>query len=343
MSPFVKSGLTLVAVIAAVGMVFTARFAWVQGRFASVAPTAPPICRAVAEGLKDPADLAADAAHNALFVAAMNRQSPQLYSDSQDGLYLLKLNDPAAAPVKLAGTPKDFHPYAISLYRGEDGAQTLLVADRRSNGRHFIETYDVTFDGDTPKLVSHTAIQSGLLVSPNGLAAATPDHFYVSNERVSRSGPARFAEDYLLWPHADVLAYNGQGFRIAAQRLAGPAGLLVRDAILYVAVSNSRKIQAFSQDMMGYLEPLGELSLPARPSSLSVDEHGNLIVAGQTRPGSSQVFRVILDAQGVPQDYQVIFSDDGGVLKGASAAVIAGGQLFIGSSSDSKVLACALK
>ncbi len=343
MSPFAKSGLTLLAVLAAVSTVFALRFAWIQGHFTSVAPTAPPICRAVAQGIKDPADLAADSAHNALFVAATNRQAAQPYSDSQDGLYLLKLNDPGAAPVKLSGTPKDFHPYAISLYRGEDGAQTLLVADRRNNGRHFIETYDVTFDGDAPKLVAHSAIQSGLLVSPNGLAAASPDHFYVSNERVSRSELARFAEDYLLWPHSDLLAYNGQGFRIATQRLTAPAGLLVRYATLYVAVSNSRKIQAFTQDMMGYLEPLGELSLPARPSSLSVDEHGNLIVAGQTRPGSSQVFRVILDAQGAPLSYQTIFSDDGGVLKGASAAVIAGGQLFIGASSDSKVLACALK
>lgn len=343
MSPYAKSGLTWLAVIAALGVFFAVRFAWIQGFFTHVAPTAPPLCRAVAEGIKDPADLAADAAHNAVFVAAANRQAAQPDTDTQDGIYLLKLNDPTAAPVKLAGVPKDFHPTAIALYRGEDGAQTLLVADRRGNGRHAIESYSVSFDGETPKLAPVTTIQSGLLVSPNGIAAASPDHFYVSNSFVSRNGIARFAEDYLLWPHADLLAYNGQGFRIAAQRLAAPAGLLIKDNILYVAVAGSRKVQAFTQDMMGYLTPLGELSLPARPDKLSLGDHGTLIVAGQTRPGSSQVFRVVLDAAGAPQSYQTIFSDDGHALSGASAAVIAGGQLFIAASNDSKMLACPIK
>jgi hypothetical protein len=341
MSPYAKSGLTLVAVLTVVAAFFALRFVWIQGWFTSVAPVAPPVCRAVAAGIKGPADLAADASHNALFIAAVNRAQP--YSGSQDGIYLLKLNDPAAAPVKLEGTPKDFHPYAISLYRGEDGAITLLAVDRRGNGRHFIETYDVNFDGETPKLAQHTAIQSGLLVSPSGIAAASPEHFYVSNDRVTKNGLGRFAEDYLLWPHADVLAYNGQGFRIATQRLSAPAGLLIKGTVLYVAAGNSRKIQAFSQDMMGYLEPLGELSLPARPDKLSADDHGNLIVAGQTRPGSSQVFRVVLDGRGVPQNYQAIFSDDGKVLRGASAAVIAGGRLFIAASNDNKLLACPFK
>jgi hypothetical protein len=343
MSPYAKSGLTWLAVFAAVGMFFAIRFAWVQGVFSSVAPIAPPLCRAVAEGIKDPADIAADTAHNALFVAATNRQAAKPYSDAQDGLYFLKLNDPTAVPVKLTGTPKDFHPVAISLYRGEDGAQTLLVVDRHGNDRHSVESYGVTIDGQTPKLAPLTTIQSGLLVSPSGIVAAAPDHFYVSNDRVSRNGIVRFAEDYLLWPHADLLAYSGQSFRIAAQRLAAPAGLLIKDTILYVALANSRKVQAFEQDMMGYLTPLGELSLPARPSSLSLDDHGNLIVAGQTKPGSSQVFRVLLNAQGAPQSYQAIFSDDGKVLSGASAAVIAGGQLFIAASNDNKILACPMK
>ncbi len=343
MSPYAKSGLTWAAVIAAVALFFAIRFVWIQGWFSSVAPVAPPVCRAVATGLKGPASLAVDAAHNALFVAALNRQAAPPYSDKRDGIYLLKLDNPTAAPVKLSGPPADFHPYAISLFRGDDGAETLLVVDRKANGRPFVETYDLTFDSQTAKLAQHTAIQSGLLVSPHGLAAAAPDHFYLSNDRTMRGGPGRFAEDYLFWPHADVLAYNGEGFRIAAQRMAGPDGLLIKNGILYVALSNSREVQAFTQDMMGYLTPLGALSLPARPDGLSLDAHGNLIVAGETKPGSSQVFRVVLDGRGAPQSYQAIFSDDGKVLKGASAAVIAGGQLFIGASDDDKILACKMQ
>jgi len=68
------------------------------------------ICRAVATGLKDPADLAVDAAHNALFVAAVNRSQP--YSDKQDGIYLLRLNNAAAPAVKLAVLRRIFIPTA---------------------------------------------------------------------------------------------------------------------------------------------------------------------------------------------------------------------------------------
>ena len=48
----------------------------------------------------------------------------------------------------------------------------------------------------------------------------------------------RFAEDYLLWPHADVLYFNGTSFRIAVQRMAFPNGVCVTPdgTHLYVAV-----------------------------------------------------------------------------------------------------------
>ena len=47
----------------------------------------------------------------------------------------------------------------------------------------------------------------------------------------------RFAEDYLLWPHADVLLYNGMGFRIAVQRIAFPNGILAQGGFLYVTAT----------------------------------------------------------------------------------------------------------
>ena len=341
MRPLAKSGLTWLAVIVALCVFFAGRYVWVQGLLNNPAPVASGICRDVAVGLKDPADIAVDAGHDALFIAALNRQATPEFSDKGDGIYLLKLSDPSQAPVRLAGVPPDFHPSAITLFLAEDGAETLIVADRRTTGRNLIESYDLTFDGNTPKLAPHSAIQGGLLVSPNGLAAAAADHFYVSNDHTTRNPWGRFAEQYLLWPHADVMAYNGTGFRIAAQRLTAPAGLLIRNDILYAATANS--VQAFSQDFLGFLTPLGQLGLPARPNRISQDGHGNLIVTGQAKPGSSQVYRVVLDAQGVPQSYQTIFSDDGRILKGASAALFAGNQLFIAASGDSKMLVCSTK
>ena len=56
---------------------------------------------------------------------------------------------------------------------------------------------------------------------------SAPDQFYVTNDHVTQTALGRFAEDYLLWPHADVLFFNGTGFRIAVQRIAFPNGVLV--------------------------------------------------------------------------------------------------------------------
>ena len=63
----------------------------------------------------------------------------------------------------------------------------------------------------------------------------------------ARSG--RFAEDYLLWPHADVLAFNGTEFphRRPAHRLSQRRLGQVRE-LLYVTAMNERQLLAFSQD-----------------------------------------------------------------------------------------------
>jgi arylesterase/paraoxonase len=342
-SPLAKSALTWVSVLAACVVFFTLRFEYVQGLFSSL-PSAPSRdCSPVAAGLKDPADLVVDSRHGVAFIAAMDRQAMPAYSNSGDGLYALNLNDPQARPVRLAGPPPGIHPYAVSLDLADDGSESLTVIDRRANGRHFVEMYGVSFDGDTPKLSQQTAVQGGLLVSPNGVAAIGPGRFYVSNDRVTKGAIGRFAEDYLLWPHADVMAFNGMGFRIATQRLLYPAGLLARGGILYLASANERSVIAYSrQDITGELTEIGSVSLPARPSRISADAGGNLIVAGETKPGSSQVFRIGVNNQGVPQSYDMLFSDDGQRLRGASAAAIANGQLLIGAADDDKMLACKL-
>jgi hypothetical protein len=344
MRPLAKILLTWAAVIAAVAVFFAGRYEWVQGAFNRFEPVSPGICRAIAIGVHGPEDFEIDAPHNAIFVSSIDRQVARPNSDPHDGLYLLKLDDPAAAAVKLAGTPLDFHPHGINLYRDSDGRETLMVIDHKPSGRQMIETYAVSFDAGTPKLTSQSAIQSGVLVSPNDLAAITPDKFYVTNDHVTKGALGRFAEDYLLWPHADVLAYNGMGFRIATQRIALPNGVLAKGGFLYVTAMNERRVLAFTrEDFTGDLTGIGALSLPARLDNISMDAAGDLIIAGQGKPGSAQVFRVRLGPDGVPQSYQTIFSDDGHALNGASSAAIYGGHLFIGSARDGKMLDCDTK
>jgi hypothetical protein len=336
--------LTWLAVLAALAVFFTGRYEIVQGAFNRVAEVLPGACRAIATGIHGPEDFEIDASHDALIISSLNRQAPRPNSDPHDGLYLLKLSDPAAAPQKLSGTPLDFHPHGISLTHDENGAETLMVIDHKPTGRQMIEIYALNFDGATPKLSQQTAIQGGLMVSPNDLAAVAPDKFYVTNDHVTTGALGRFAEDYLLWPHADVMAFNGQSFRIATQRIAFPNGVLANKDLLYVSAMNERRLLAFRQnEFTGDLTAIGGLSIPARLDNINRDSAGDLIVAGQARPGTAQVYRVRLDRDGLPQSYQLIFSDDGHLLAGASSANIYNGHLFIGSARDNKMLDCDIR
>ena len=333
-----KSALTWLAVLVLVAAGFAAHYALIQGYVTPQNKVSPGVCRAIATGLNGPGALVLDPAHKVMFIAASGRAA------GPGGIYLLKLDDLAAAPQKLAGAPANTNPQGLDLYRASDGGETLMVIDRNPNGRSMIQTYDISFDGGTAKLTQQLAMQSGALVSPNAIAALAPDHFFVTNDHAATGALGRFAEDYLLWPHADVVLSNGLGFRIAVQRIASPTGLLAKGAFLYVAASNERRLIAFHiEDFTGNLTEIGSLSLPARLGNISLDAGGNLIVAGQTRPGSSQVFRVKLGADAIPQSYETIFSDDGQVLKGSSAAAVWNNQLFIGASDDSKILACGIK
>jgi hypothetical protein len=339
-----KSGLTWASVIVALAVFFAAHYELVQGAFNSFETISPGICRAIGAGIHGPEDFEIDAPHNAILVSSINRQTSPANSDPHDGLYQLKLNDPTAPPVKLAGTPLDFHPLGISLYRDAAGGETLMVIDHKPSGRQMIEIYGLSFDGETAKLSQQSAIQSGSLVGPTDLAAIAPDRFYVTNDHTTKGVLGRFAEDYLLWPHADVLAYNGMGFHIGAQRIALPSGVLAMGDYLYVTATNERRLLAFSrQDFTGDLTQIGSLSIPARLDNISMDGAGDLIIAGQGKPGWAQVFRVHLNAEGVPQSYDTIFSDDDHALNGASSAMLYGGHLYIGSARDSKMLDCVMK
>lgn len=334
----VKSLLTWAAVLAVLAAGFALRYARVQGVFTSITPVLPSNCRSIANGISGAGDFEIDALHNALLLSAAGTPN------SQGGIYFLKLGDLAAAPVKLDGVPPRFHPGGISLFRNSDGNVSLTVIDHMPNGRALIEGYSVVSDGETAKLTAQTAVQGRSLVSPNSVTATAPDHFYLTNDHVTTSALGRFAEDYLIWPHADIILLGTSGLRIAAQRLAFPSGILARHGYLYVAAANERRIIALNvEDFTGNLSEIGSIALPARLGNISMDTSGNLIVAGQSKPGSSQVFRVRIDDKGVPVSFETIFSDDGHTLKGASAAAVWNGQLFISAASDSKMLACLLK
>lgn len=356
MRPLARSSVTWLSVLLVLVAFFVLRWLTAAGAFSGIPANTPGICKAI-PGLAGPEDFEVDAAHDAILVSSTNRRAAAKGApDSRDGLYLLKLSAPLAAPVKLDGTPRDFHPHGISLYRAPNGDETLMAVNHHSNGTNSIEIFGLTYDGGTAKLASRSSIGGGLLVSPNDIFAVGPDRFYVTNDHVTKTPLGRFAEDYLIWPHADLLYFNGTNFRISVQRMAFPNGVYVTPdgTHLYVTLTNERRLIAFSREpFFGSVTEIGSLSIPARLDNISADAQGRLIVAGHPslirvnqfradpdKPSPSEVFRVTLDKSGVPTGYETIFADDGGRIGASSSAVMVGKRLLIGSVLDNKMLDC---
>jgi arylesterase/paraoxonase len=351
-----RSGATWLAVLLVVVAFFVIRWLTAAGVFTSVTPLSPNICQPIAR-LQGPEDFEVDAAHDAIIVSSTNRRAPKAAPDPRDGLYVLKLSDPRAAPVKLtAGVPKDFHPHGISLYRAPNGDEILMAINHHSSGTHAVEIFGLSYENGAAKLVPHASIAGGLLVSPNDLFAVGPDRFYVTNDHATKTALGRFAEDYLIWPQADLLYFDGTSFRISVQRMAFPNGIYVAPdgTHLYVTLAGERRIIAFSREpFFGSLKEIGSLSIPAQLDNISADAQGRLIVAGHpsllgdsrfrrdpASPSPSEVFRVTLDKDGVPTGYETIFADPGRLIGASSTAAMVGKWLLISSVLDDKMLEC---
>jgi arylesterase / paraoxonase len=355
MKPLMRSSMTGLIVLSVLVAFFVLRWTTAAGFFSRVAAVSPSICKAI-PGMQGPEDFEVDAGHDAVIVSSTNRRAPKNSSDPRDGLYLLKLSAPDAPPLKLAGVPKDFHPHGISLYRTPNGDETLMAINHRANGTNAIEIFGLSYENGAAKLEARSSIGGGLLVSPNDLFAVGPDRFYVTNDHVTTTALGRFAEDYLIWPHADLLYFNGTSFRISVQRMAFPNGVYVSPdgGHAYVTLTNERRVIGFSREpFFGNLTEIGSLSIPARLDNISADAQGRLIIAGHPsllrvnqfradpgKPSPSAVFRVTLDKSGVPQSYETIFANDGGLIGASSSAAVVGKRLLIGSVLDDKMLDC---
>jgi arylesterase / paraoxonase len=354
---FAKSGTTLLVVGLVVVVFFSLRWLSIAGAFTMSPDPTLGQCRTIA-GIQGPEDFEVDAGHDTIIVSSTNRRAPKDHPDPRDGLYAVKLSDPSAKPVKLDGTPKDFHPHGISIFHGDKGEETLMAINHRQDGGQAVEIFGLTYDNGTPKVTARSSIGGGLLISPNDLIAVAPDRFYVTNDHVTKGVFGRFAEDFLLWPHADLLYFNGTSFHISVQQMAFPNGVTLTPdgAHLYVTLSNERRVIGFSREpFFGSLTEIGSLSLPARPDNVSMDGQGHLIIAVRpslmrdnqyradpTKPSPSEVLRVSLDKSGVPQSYETIFADDGSRIGAASSAAVSGNTLIIGSVLDSKLVECAV-
>ena len=337
--------LATLAVVALVSA--SVRGIWSNGVFSSVPTGFLGSCKiaAAVPGVQD-----MEIADGMAFVSVASARGPA----ASDGIYALPL---AGGPLrKLAGAPADFHPRGIGLYRTPDGKGLFLMAvNRRSSGRFAIDSFEVTNPATAPALVAEGTVEGGLLINPQDVAVASPGTFFVANGTAGKNPITHVLQTYGILPGGDVLYFNGMTFSEAADGLYGTRSLVLTQGGTHLVVGGllSRSLTTFSREpFTNVLTEAGNLTLPAGPERLSLDGQGSLWVAGHAnltdwrmfngnaaKPSPSQLFRVTL-LNGVPQEANQVYGNDGHQLAGASVGLSAGHRLLIGSSLDGKLLDC---
>ena len=357
MRPAVRAAITAgtIAVVAAIALTFRSLMAF--GVFTDVVPGFSGVCAAIPTA-NGPEDIAIDHTSGLVFISALDRRAKSAGHPSKaDGIYVFSLSDKPARPRRIAGAPSDFHPHGISLYRGPDGALTLMAIDHRSDGTHSVDMFTVIGAGAAASLIETGSIKSGLLISPNAIAAVDAERFYVTNDHTSATPFGRTLDDDLVLPRANTLFFDGNIFRPSLDRQVFPSGAAVSadGRYLYIGESYNRRVTAFSRNpFTGELTEIGELALPTNVDNLRLDATGNLWAgshpkafamaawrADPSSPAPSQIFKITLE-NGVPKEAVAVYTNLGGEIGGSSVGAVSGHRLLIGSPFDTKILDCTM-
>jgi len=326
-----------------------------HGVFATVTPGFAGACRTV-PGPAGPADLVFDDQGKIVFVAATDRRARRQPA-AQDGIYAYAYAKAGARLEKLAGTPADFHPTGISLYRGSEGGLTLMAINRRADKTNAIAIFQVSYQNGMPRLAEVGSIGGGALVSPSAIAAVDEDRFYVVNDHAGSSALGRWLDDTLVLPGADIAYFDGIKFTMVANGLNTPGGAALSGdgRYLYVPQAYPRTLLTFERNpFTGRLSQAGELFIPSNLDKASVAADGAIWLGSHpkafataryrnhlTKPAPSEIFRVGVK-DGIPQTADLVYANSGAQIGASSVGLAADGHLFIGSLYDAKILDCTL-
>jgi arylesterase/paraoxonase len=331
---------------------------WLGGAYRSTEPFMAGQCEAVAAppGPEDMAHLADGA-----IVSSQDRRN----RSEPGGLYFYDMSSRPGRFSKLE-LPASLvlHPHGISLFTAPDGQMFLHVINHRSAERHTVEIFSVQRPAGTalPVLRHRGSVSSDLFVHPNGIAAAGPESFYLTNDR----GPAlgfigprwtHMVENLLQLARSTVVYHDGRGARVVAEDIAFANGIEISadGGTVLVGSTQWRMLLAFTREpQSGMLLRSGSLALPGGADNIRRDTDGNLWVAAHPnafafighamdagKESPSMILRLARDSRGVVQTEQA-FGDPGTLISGASVGLHRQGRLLIGAVFQPTLLDCLL-
>lgn len=333
-------------------LVYVGYSAWLGGAYRDVEPFVAGECLPV-DAPAGPEDLVMLPDGSAAIVSAQDRRDRA----APGALWYYDLRETPGRFTRLE-TPGSFpfHPHGIALYRAHDGQIFLQVINHRSEDRHTVEIFTLQAgDGGVPLLHHRGSVASGLFVHPNGIAAAGPEAFYLTNDRGSGPRWMHMVENLLQLTRSNVVYHDGRGARVVAEDIAFANGveLSADGGTLLVGSTLWRMMLTYARDpRSGALVRNGSLAMPGGVDNIHRDAAGDLWAAvhvnsfafiGHARNAEkqapSQVLRIGRDGRGSMR-VQKAFGDPGGLLSAASTAAHHQGRVLIGAVFDNRILDC---
>lgn len=329
------------------------RFLSAAGWFTGIRAEVPAECHDLAS-VPGPEDIAIDQERGLAFVSALDWRAVMRGDKGvRGGIYVIDLKAPedkwALAPVT-PNEPADFKPHGLSLYIGADGKRRLFVVNHAARG-NAIEIFDVADGG---ALTHVKSVVNPLLVSPNDVVAVGPDSFYATNDHGS-TGLSSKLSDLLLLRNANIVYYDGNSMRVAADMLLFPNGINISadGKTLYVAETLGAALHVYARDpATGSLKATDYARLGTGLDNIDVEPDGSLLIAAHPnmiaflrhaadpkKLSPSQVVRVEPGKDGGGKA-GTIYLNLGKQLSGSSVAAGYGDLMLIGNVFEPKILVC---
>jgi arylesterase/paraoxonase len=331
------------------------------------------------EALRGVEDIAVDREAGIAYLSANDRWTVDgevggpISRTTQGGLYALRLADlREATPPRLVATPltrdfaveTDFHPHGIDLHIAPNGGRTIFAVNHRflrdARGHWRQENTIEIFDVRSTALAHRASVAHPLIVTPNDVAAAGADAFFVTNDHGEAGGIGRVFEDLFGRGLGSVVQVDlsrppAERVRIAVAGISFPNGVALSADRRFVHVAASRDKAILTYDILRPNLTPKKFTLGFGPDNLSWGPDGKLYVAGHSnllrfalyaktaiwrwgvRTSPSAVARV--DASG---KVETVFEDDGDKLAGASAAAATDRLTLVGTVFSDRIGVCRL-